>query len=43
MHEFGTRFAFLQKITEPPNAVNSLLAGMCIKQKQHPAKLASDS
>lgn len=37
MHEYGTRFTFLQRLTQPPNAVNSLLAGICIKQRQHPA------
>jgi hypothetical protein len=36
VHEYGTRFAFLQKVSSPPNAVNSLLAGLCLKQKQHP-------
>ena len=40
MHEHGTRFAFLQKLTQPPNAINSLMAGMCLKQTQFPPKLA---
>ena len=38
MHDYGHRFSFLQRLTEPANAANSLLAAMCIKQKQHPAK-----
>jgi hypothetical protein len=36
VHQYGTRFAFLQKLSAPPNAVNSLLAGLCLKQKQYP-------
>jgi len=40
MHEYGTRFSFLKRLTTPPNAVNSLLAGMCVKQKQHPGRQA---
>lgn len=41
MHEYGTRFAFMQKITDPPNAINSLLAGMCMKQTRFPPLPAS--
>lgn len=33
VHEYGQRFAFLEKVSEPPNAVNSLLGGMCTKQR----------
>jgi hypothetical protein len=36
MHKVSMRFGFLRRLTEPPNAVNSLLAGMCAKQKQYP-------
>lgn len=37
MHEYGSRFAFLQKVSDPPNAINSLLTGMCLSQNKHPA------
>ena len=36
VHEYGRRFSFSQELTDPPNAVNSLLAGICMKQKEHP-------
>ncbi len=38
VHHYRTRFSFSQELTEPPNAVNSLLAGICMKQKEHPAR-----
>ena len=41
VHEHGTRFAFLQKLTAPPNAVNSLLAGLCLKQKPRSPPVAT--
>jgi len=33
---YGTRFSFSQELTAPPNAVNSLLAGICMKQTEFP-------
>ena len=43
MHRVGLRFAFMRRLTEPPNAVNSLLAGMCKKQKEFlPTMLATN-
>ena len=36
VYEYGRRFSFSQELTDPPNAVNSLLAGICMKQKEHP-------
>ena len=35
VHEYGRRFAFLEKVSNPPNAVNSLMGGMCVKQGEY--------
>ena len=41
VYEVGTRFAFLDHLTRPPNAVNTLMAGICMKHKLGPATATS--